>query len=74
MNRSRFLRGNFEELGLSSSLAHAPPQSWLLQSVLRTAQLLQVPGDPFLSRGGILSKALGEMHGEGLPWVPASVP
>lgn len=33
MNRSRFLRGNFEELGLSGSLAHAPPQSLLLQSV-----------------------------------------
>lgn len=32
MNRSRFLRGNFEELGLSCSLAHAPPpQSLLLQ-------------------------------------------
>lgn len=31
MNRSHFLRGNFEELGLSCSLAHAPPQSLLLQ-------------------------------------------
>lgn len=45
MNGSRFLRGNFEELGLCCSLTHAPPQSWLLQEVL-----VQVPGDPFLSR------------------------
>lgn len=35
---------------------------------------VQVPGSSFLSGGGILGRALGEMDGEGLPWVFASVP
>lgn len=33
-----------------------------------------MPGDGFLARAGILRRALGEMHGEGLTWTFASVP
>lgn len=64
MNSGRCLRGNFEELGLSCSLSPVLLPVLLLQEVWRKAQLVQVPGDPFLSRGGILSKALGETHGK----------
>lgn len=62
---------NWDSPALSPMLLPSPCSC---SRFLGKAQLVQVPGDSFLSRGGILSRALGEMHGEGLVGVSASVP